>query len=92
MPDTDKGLYKKYEIKRVDGKPGRENCQYFVLDLCHDPYARQALEAYMKALPPDYALLKSDLSLLLDGAKFDHDTNTFNLDEVADKIRENVQS
>lgn len=74
MPDTDKGLYNKYEVKRIDGKPGRENCQYFVLDLCHDPHAKPALEAYINALPKEYHLLKDDLRLLLEGFKYDPNT------------------
>lgn len=76
MPDTDKGLYNKFEITRIDGKPGREDCQYFVLDLCHDPYARPALQAYIDALPNEYHLLKSDLTLLLEGFRFDKSTET----------------
>jgi hypothetical protein len=76
MPDTDKGLFNKYEVKRIDGKPGRENCQYFVMDLCHDPYAKPALEAYIKALPEEYALLKADLTKLLGGKRFNKQTET----------------
>ncbi len=76
MPESTRGLYNKFEVKRIDGKPGRENCQYFVLDLCHDPYAPQALRAYINALPPGFALLKADLELLLAGFKFDPTTES----------------
>lgn len=44
------GLYRKYSVKRVDGRdlPGgdKEKARYFVLDYVHDPYARYALAAY----------------------------------------------
>lgn len=76
MPDTDKGMYNKYEVKRIDGKPGRENCRYFVLDLCHDPYAKPALEAYINALPKEYDLLRKDLELVLDGGRYNPATES----------------
>ena len=47
MGDTTRGLYRKFRIERVDGSdaPGgkHDGCQYFVLDLDHDPHALPAL-------------------------------------------------
>jgi hypothetical protein len=45
------GLYKKYGVIRADGQSGDMGakhgfCNYFVLDLDHDPYAMSALLAY----------------------------------------------
>ena len=43
-------LYQKFDIRRADGTdaPGEKHdgCQYFVLDLTHDPYARRAALEY----------------------------------------------
>lgn len=47
------GLYPKYIVQRTDGKdkPGEKHsgCQYFVLDLTHDPHALTAMHAYAVA-------------------------------------------
>lgn len=44
------GLYRKFDVSRTDrsGGPGgkHEGCEYFVLDLTHDPHARRAAFAY----------------------------------------------
>lgn len=40
-----RGLYEKYEVKRVDGKVV-PNAKYFVLDYQNDPAAREALSQY----------------------------------------------
>lgn len=50
LPDTQQGLYQKYHVVRTDGSsaPGGKhaNCEYFVLDMNHDPHAKPALAAY----------------------------------------------
>ena len=65
MGDVNRGLYQKFFIDRVDGKsaPGAKHfgCEYFVLDLTHDPYALPALEAYALACQDDYRQLARDL-------------------------------
>lgn len=65
MSDPTRGLYSKYAVKRTDGSsdPGgrHEGCEYFVLDLTHDPHARAALEAYADSCEGDYPLLARDL-------------------------------
>lgn len=65
MSDKNKGIYKKYEVRRTDGKsdPGEkhENCEYFVLDLNHDSHSIPALKAYADSCEDDYPLLAEDI-------------------------------
>jgi hypothetical protein len=65
MGDKRRGLYRKYDITRTDGRSaaGEKHylCDYFVLDLKHDPYARKALLAYAEACRSRYPILSSDL-------------------------------
>jgi hypothetical protein len=65
MDDTTRGLYKKYNVTRADGssEPGgkHRHCDYFVLDLVHDPYAIDALQAYAIACRRDYPALSESL-------------------------------
>jgi hypothetical protein len=60
-----KGLYNKYMVQRVDGndQPGckHENCDYFVIDVVHDAYAKAALLAYADACEADYPHLANDI-------------------------------
>ena len=57
-PDTERGLYGKYRVEKVNGKPiGR----VFVLDYDNDPHARVALEAYADSCGDEYPQLASDL-------------------------------
>jgi hypothetical protein len=68
MSDPERGLYEKFKIERTDGKsaPGGKHhaCNYFVLDIDHDPHALPALRAYAKSCKKDYPHLASDLELL----------------------------
>ena len=61
------GLYNKFTVTRTDGKsePGEKHdgCDYFVLDLTHDPHAIPALVAYAASCETDYPLLARDLIL-----------------------------
>lgn len=66
MGDRSRGLYHKFEkITRTDGTsgPGRKHdgCDYFILDLTHDPHAAPALLAYIDSCRPDYPMLADDL-------------------------------
>lgn len=58
-------MYPKYIVTRRDGgsQPGKkhEHCQYFVLDLDHDPFAVDALRAYAYACVAEYPALADDL-------------------------------
>lgn len=65
MNDKSRGLHRKFTVKRTDGqsKPGKkhEDCEYFVLDITHDPFALPALEAYAESCRNDYPELAKDL-------------------------------
>lgn len=76
MKDKNKGIYKKFEVTRTDGKsaPGEKHhdCEYFVIDITHDPYAIQALQAYAKACKKEYPKLASDLDAIVAGRLVGH--------------------
>lgn len=59
------GLYNKFRVERVDGKSARgekhDGCEYFVLDITHDPFAIDALRSYANACRSSYPLLAEDL-------------------------------
>ena len=67
---TEKGLQQKYEIKRTDGSdnPGgeHEDCFLFVLDITHDPSAREAVEFYARTVQDTRPKLSADLYKVLD--------------------------
>lgn len=69
MGDTTRGLYGKFQVSRVDGtdKPGGKHfgCQYFVLDVDHDPAAIPALRAYVRSVRRKYPKLAEDLTKLI---------------------------
>lgn len=57
-PDQQRGLYGKYRVEKVNGKPvGR----VFVLAYDTDPHARTALAAYADSCAEDYPQLAADL-------------------------------
>jgi hypothetical protein len=66
MGDKTRGVYSKFRVSRTDGShaPGgkHDGCQYFVLDLDHDPHAKAALDAYADSCRAEYPLLARDLS------------------------------
>jgi hypothetical protein len=71
--DAALGLYDKYKmIVRNDGQSaigGRHfGCQYYVLDITHDPFAAPALRAYADACEAEYPALARDLRALARGA------------------------
>jgi hypothetical protein len=51
--NKERGLYGKFNVDRTDDTDGpgmkHEGCQYFVLDLDHDPLALPAIDAYVIA-------------------------------------------
>lgn len=67
MSDPNRGLYAKFHVERTDGtsQPGRKHdgCDYYVLDLTHDPHALQALIAYELSCRADYPRLADDLAV-----------------------------
>lgn len=67
MGDRARGLFNKFVVYRQDGtdkKAGDRHfgCQYFVLDLTHDPHAIPAIRAYAESAEKDgYIELAKDL-------------------------------
>ncbi len=61
-PDKDRGLYGKYLVSKVNGKPVG---QCFVLEQ-HDPYAIAALRAYAASCAEEFSSLALDLSQMAD--------------------------
>lgn len=55
----------KYKVERTDGSTAsggkHAGCDYFVLDLVHDKFAKVALVAYAEACEHEYPLLARDL-------------------------------
>jgi hypothetical protein len=70
MSDRDRGIIRKYEVKRTDGssEPGgkHDRCSYFVLDLEHDQFAMPALRAYAKACRKEYPALADDIMTIVE--------------------------
>ena len=70
--DAERGLYGKFNVTRTDGSsaPGGKHagCEYFVLDVTHDPHAIPALRAYADSCEADYPLLARDLRRLIGDA------------------------
>lgn len=64
-PSAEQGMYLKYYVTRVDGRDGPEdkhyNCNYFVLDLDHDPAAKPAMLAYADAIEATHPLLAAGI-------------------------------
>lgn len=65
QPATSQGLFHKFLVKRLDGKdqPGakHEGCDYFVIDVTHDEYAKEALRAYAAACEQKYPGLSAGM-------------------------------
>lgn len=65
MGNKSVGLYNKFIVTRTDGRSdfGKKHhgCEYFVLDLDHDPHAKAALLAYATSCRGNYPLLADDL-------------------------------
>lgn len=63
----ERGLNEKYYVARLDGADERSDdkhfkCDYFVLDLTHDPHAIPAIRAYAESAERDgYQALAADL-------------------------------
>ena len=60
------GWYDKYRVTRTDGRDRNQTdkhyqCDYFVLDISHDPLAIPALITYAKATAHKNPMLAADL-------------------------------
>jgi hypothetical protein len=64
MSDNNRGIYKKYNVRRTDGSsaPGKkhEKCTYFVIDIEHDAFA------YAKACAASHPQLHDDLMRIVE--------------------------
>lgn len=66
--DTGRGLYRKYDVRRLNDPEGKHTqCNYFVLDLDHDPYAKVALRAYAVSCRQKFPQLSDDLTQIANG-------------------------
>lgn len=69
VPKPEQGLYQKFNVSRTDGSSGHggkhEGCDYFVLDLSHDPHAYKALKAYIESCRREFPALADDLTTRL---------------------------
>jgi len=73
-PDYGRGLYRKYDVSRVGDESGKhDDCDYFVLDLVHDPHAKAALLAYADSCDVYFPLLASDLRDRAESMRFDNE-------------------
>ena len=66
MKKTDKqrGVYRKYSVKRLGDRDKKHaNCEYFVLDLVHDGFAKAALTAYAFACKEEFPELANSITL-----------------------------
>lgn len=58
-------IYRKFNVSRTDGRDKRggkhDSCDYFVLDVTHDPHALPALQAYADACEETHPLLAEDI-------------------------------
>jgi len=67
-PDSDRGIYAKYDVKRRNDPSGRHaDCRFFVLDPEHDIHARGALETYQDLVGGEYPHVAADIAEWLDG-------------------------
>lgn len=71
--DVERGVYHKFNVSRTDGRssPGEKHhgCQYFVLDLEHDPHAVAALVAYAESCAREFPTLAADLRIIAESAR-----------------------
>ena len=64
-PTEQQGVFRKFDVRRVDGsdQPGGKHhgCEYFVLDVDHDPHAKAALTAYAAVVEATHPVLAADM-------------------------------
>lgn len=62
---TDGPIFDKFHVIRTDSTDGpggkHDGCEYFVLDLTHDPYAEPAIMAYADACEITHPTLAADI-------------------------------
>ncbi|GAB4059091.1 hypothetical protein [Uliginosibacterium sediminicola] len=74
-PSELQGIFHKFIVRRADGSdaPGGKHCgcQYFVLDLDHDPHAVAAMRAYGTACSNTHPQLSREISERFGGVHYD---------------------
>ena len=65
VPVEQQGVFRKFDVRRVDGsdQPGGKHhgCEYFVLDVDHDPHAKASLAAYAQSCRLTHPDLSADM-------------------------------
>lgn len=65
LPAEAQGVFRKFEVYRVDGSSakGRKHfgCEYFVLDLSHDPHAAAAMTVYGQSCAKTHPVLSAQI-------------------------------
>lgn len=65
LSGEEQGLFNKFTVVRNDGSSSHgkkhDGCEYFVLDVDHDPYSKAAVLAYAEACKETHPLLSADL-------------------------------
>lgn len=69
--DQERGLYAKYRVERVDGKPIGE---VFVLEPERDPYAASALEGYAMECDMTHQALADDVLAMAQRCRDRHES------------------
>lgn len=60
--DRKRGIYRKYFVQRLgDWERKHDKCDFFVLDLVHDKYAKAALRTYASLCESEYPELAKDI-------------------------------
>lgn len=65
---SSKGIMRKFKVERLMPSSrgiNHDDCQYFVLDLDHDPHARTAALAYAESCETAYPNLATDLRVMV---------------------------
>jgi len=89
-PDSERGLYNKYEVIRLNDTARKHaDCSYFVLDLVHDKFAPAALWAYSKACEVEFPRLAVDLAQM--ARDFDTTSNPARTEELMNQLAETMQ-
>ena len=64
IDDKKLGLYRKYKVERLNDPTGKhDDCDYFVLDMNHDKFAKAAVLAYADECESEFADLARDLRI-----------------------------
>lgn len=78
MNDQERGLYQKYEVRRLNDLEGKHaGCYFFVLDIRHDIHACAALRAYIESCREEYPVLATDLEAILRAQVFERVNDRF---------------